>query len=280
MVRSMCVCMLVFMVFLNTTTGFAEPSGLSPQTPSEGSEEPSEPTAAAAWVREHDAASTRGILSGRAETLPEGDFLLSNDQVLFPGLGYGFTERFQLNALVLIPTGSLNMVLLTGKYVLSRTDNTVISVGGNMVWAQAPDTSEATRGEEGFVAMFGGPSLWIDHYLGDGTLALHGAIDSALLVVGGETLDTVALAAEAAARISGGLTLKASDGVRLMTEWTSGTFYTSSEGLETPGALFNYGIRFHGPTVAGDVAFLKPLGHGSDEVYAIGLPYVRLAVRF
>jgi hypothetical protein len=71
--------------------------------------------------------------------------------------------------------------------------------------------------------------------------------------------------------------------VALMVE-VEGAFSLGEMRSSTPIAqgplLITYGMRFHNPTVALDLALVRPLEGGWDDDWPLGFPYAGISVRF
>ncbi len=222
------------------------------------------------WARANDASNDRGLLSSHADTLREGEVAINSYELFFFGASYGVTDDFQLSFTTLLPVFSeFPLVgLINGKYVFKRTNRMVLSASANLAFA-------SVDGDGGGLI---GASFNFDRYFGkEGTLGTHLAVDLQGAFAGGE------LSNGALIRFTGGLTIQAGNRVRLLAELMLPTGFVGGEFKSAEFFLLNYGVRFHGDTLAVDLAFIRPVIDGDDgftDVLPLGLPFVAFSARF
>ena len=78
----------------------------------------------------------------------------------------------------------------------------------------------------------------------------------------------------------GSLVQRLGNHVKLLGELASGAQF--GNGFDNaPGLLINYGLRFHGESIAADVGFIKPLSSDGDSGgLLMGLPFVNVSYRW
>ena len=225
--------------------------------------------------RANDAAVDRGIYAQHAETLGANKTSFNSYELFLAGLSYGISDTTQISVTTLLPIVSDMPRVLIGnlKHVLWRGPQTIVSVNGML-------TAMSFDGDGLF--MFGAGGM-VDHHVSD-RLALFGNLqvsglagrfnNSSLDVANGSVLSG-----------SAGATWRAVEFVKLMAEYTVPAVYgrgnTGVYQLDfAPLTGFMYGVRFHGPRIAADLAFIKVLGSGSKDPFAMGFPLVTFNARF
>jgi hypothetical protein len=80
----------------------------------------------------------------------------------------------------------------------------------------------------------------------------------------------------------GSLVQRLGNHVKLLAELASGAQFSQGNGFDNaPGLLINYGLRFHGESIAADVGFIKPLSSDGDGGgLLMGLPFVNVSYRW
>ena len=74
----------------------------------------------------------------------------------------------------------------------------------------------------------------------------------------------------------GSLVAKLSEHAKLVLEVVTAAGGADFE--QAPGALLNYGVRFHSHNFAGDVGLVRPVGHNVGA-FVLGLPFVSFSYR-
>jgi len=229
----------------------------------------------AAGARARDAAIDRGFLTAHAETIGRDKWAINAYELVFIGVTYGFTDDIQASLSTLLPvTTDIPLVLaLQPKFVLARTDTTVVAL-------RVPLTFVTGTDGEGSIGTFGAGAL-VDHYLDPrGRIALHGGLlVSSAFGSPFDLSDAFDLAQGAIFELDLGASLGVSRVVKLLLEVQ--TFAAlGTGGFEVAHAvLVNYGLRLHGDSLAGDLGFIRPIGVDTDPLL-LGIPYLALSSRF
>ncbi len=229
-----------------------------------------------------DPGQDKNILFSTAQTAKQGDFIINDYEVVFPGISYGLSDHIQLSVNSLLPiTNEMPLVLMSSvKFKLVDADRFAVSLQPNFWYIRATHTTydfspgtfapTTKKTSSGYTLI--GTQLLLDYSLADSQdLVLHGTLSvqfpegaSQLLIAGG------------------GLSARVSSGVKLLSE----VLLPLTNNREVQ-MLLNYGIRFFGEKVAVDLSFLKPLG-GIDQVkggysvsnsFALGFPWISFSAK-
>jgi len=223
-------------------------------------------------ARQNDASIDRGLVTTHAETIGEGKWAINAYELIFLGVTYGFTDTIQASLSTLLPiVEDIPLVLaLQPKFVLMRTADTVLSL-------RTPLTFTSSDGETAFTF---GAGVVLDQRLDDaGRFALHAGllatgVAGSIVSLG----DDVDVAEGAVLELDVGVTLGVASMVKIIVE-LQGFAAISDAGFEVvDAALLNYGVRFHGGSLAGDIGFIRPIGVDSDLI--LGVPYLAFSARF
>ncbi|MFN3196812.1 MAG: hypothetical protein ACE366_00145 [Bradymonadia bacterium] len=217
--------------------------------------------------RENDASVDRGLLSSHAETLRAGEITFNSYQLFLAGLSAGVTDDLQLSGTFLLPAFEVFPFfgIFQGKYSLSRSETTSISVTANAIYT-----------EGGFTSF--GPGLSIDHHLG--AVSLHGTLIVNAALGEDEFDDDREVESGFLVVADLGFTARLSKRFKLLGELKVPMLLAAGEnsGFSEDLALATYGVRFHGSNLAADLAFLRPVTDYED--FVLGVPYVAFSARF
>lgn len=232
----------------------------TPDTPAEGR-------------RTRDAASNRGLLFPVAETTPQGDFEISDYELIFLTLAYGATDRLQISLTTILPLveGQPFFLWLTGKYAVYRSDTLVFS----------PLMSFDFFTAEGENALLWTVGAMVDFILGDRgqgaiSLGLFGSFLLASPASDAADLDTFD---NSALMLNTSFTWEVAKIVKLLLEVDIPAAIADGEFDIAEGVLINYGVRFFNDMFAGDIGFIRPVGGDSGD-FILGLPVGTFTVRF
>ena len=220
-------------------------------------------------ARSQDASNDRGLLTSRADTLREGEFSVNAYELFFIGGTYAFTDDFQVSFTTFPPIveDTPFLGIFNAKYVLMRSATTVVSAQAEGLILRQDGVSAGTFG----------PSVQVDHHLADGAFVLHGQL-SAQGVFGGFE-DEVEVGEGVLVRMSAGVSAPLGEHVKLLGEVFVPAAFADGEFEVAEVALVNYGLRFHGGTIAADQAFLRPFGI-DDNPFILGIPFLGFSARF
>lgn len=129
----------------------------------------------AGLARSRNAGGDHGFLASHAETLPAGAVSLNFHEIIVFGISAGLTDRLSLSLTMTPPVASPpEFVALHAKYVLHRSDRTVVSLRITNLDLSAW-SSDGYEG--GFYSL--GPGLSVDRFVGDsGRLSLHAGLST------------------------------------------------------------------------------------------------------
>jgi hypothetical protein len=222
-------------------------------------------------ARARDAAIDHGLIASHAETIGAGKWSFNSYELFAVGLTYGFTDDFQLSVSTLLPIVSEMPLVLSvaPKLVLWRGHSTTLA-------AQVQSFIISVDGE---TAGLGSAGLAVDQYLdGDGRLILHGGLQAGKFF--GTTDSGINLSEGALAQLDVGITAGLTDLIKVLLEAKIFAGFDGEEFKVANVVLVNYGVRFHGQTLAADLGFLKPVGEDSNDDFVLGLPFVSFSARF
>lgn len=228
---------------------------------------------AAELAQDRDASIDRGFLTAHADTIGAGNWAINSYELFFLGVSYAPTEDFEIALSTALPVaeGFPIFLSLAPKYVFYRAPDTVVAVRGTFWYG-------SVVGEDDSIGAFN-VGVLLDQYLDhDGRFALHASL-SAGSVFGVFDSDDFELADGALFQLDLGITLGVAQVAKLLVE--AQIFAASTkDGFEVaPVVLLNYGIRFHGKTLAADLGFIRPIGD-VDSGLILGLPFVAFSARF
>jgi hypothetical protein len=238
----------------------ATPAGLPPaETPAE-------------IRRQSDAAVDRNILSPTAETLNEGQLTFNSYELFLAGVSYGVTNDFQISGTTLLPiTEDFPLVLaIAGKLRVHKTESSIFSIQPLVLVLSNNGSTASLMGlyalydrildEEGKVAVT----------LGGSALGVVGSSDADINLSDGLLLSLTA-----------GISARTGRIVKLMGELTlPAAYHDGTTEFAEEGMLFNYGVRFFGPTLAVDLTFVRPIHPDVDTGLILGFPFVAFSARF
>lgn len=221
---------------------------------------------------ERDPAVDHGFISTHAESIGEGQWRLSNQDLLLFTLSYGVTDALQVSLASTPPVPPLPYFGgLSAKYVLKRTDTYVVALRGGVGL-----TNELARSHAPVLGVYGVGPL-IDVYVDRASrFAFHGGI-----TVG----DEFATGVEDAPTIGRGLIIALEAGfsgsvhenIKVILEGQMLLDLTTTSGLTISDLkLFNYGARFHNADIAVDVGMMRPFGDLNLDGWIFGFPYLGL----
>ena len=236
-------------------------------------QEPPAPPAAGPEVdaaRLEDPNLDRCFFLPTAETQPQGALAFNNYELLFLGLSYGVTDRFQVTGTALAPivTGMPTLFLGNVKYQALRSGSVrlALTAGFGYVGEETFDTPDSSSSGV-FAGAVASRCLSEDcHSLASFSLSAgRGFSDD-------DDADGLGLA------FGGSLVKRVSRRTKLLFEVVSGASFDPAFEM-LPGALLSYGIRFFGSDIAGDVGFVRPVGEDTGE-FLLGLPFINFTYRW
>jgi len=233
-------------------------------------------TTPADLARDRDASIDRGFLMTHAETIGEGYFSINSYELFLLGVTYGVSDDFQLSFTTSLPVVEDMPLLLSlaGKWAFYRTPTTVLAARVLVAWESILGDSD-----EGIGVVTG--SFFFDNYLdADGRFALHGGISIGGAFGTGFDSGGIQFADGALIGIELGFTLGLADSFKLYVEGQIPAASVNGNFEFAPFGLVNYGVRFHGHTISGDIGFIRPVGEDIDDPFILGLPFVALSARF
>ncbi len=225
-------------------------------------------------ARKRDAAIDRGLISTHAETIGAKQWAINAYELFFIGATYGFTDDIQASFSTLMPiVADIPLVLVAqAKFVVHRTNNTVVALRAPLMFASENDLS---GGAGGF-----GAGVVMDHRFDkEGRYTLHGGLlVSGALVAGSSVTDDILVGDGAVISADLGLSLAFKDSFSLIFEGQAFAAVTG-EGFDFLDlGTFSYGVRFHSGTIAGDIGFVRPIGVDTDPLI-LGIPYLAFSAR-
>jgi hypothetical protein len=102
-------------------------------------------------------------------------------------------------------------------------------------------------------------------------------------VAAGATSDTgITISEGALLQLDAGFTAGLTDLVKVLVEAKMLAAYADGKFEVADAVLLNYGVRFHGKSLAADLGFLRPFvkGQDNDGPFVLGLPFVSFSYRF
>ncbi len=214
----------------------------------------------------------RGLLQPTAMTQPRGSFTYNNYELLLHGLTYGVTDNLQVSLTVLSPiTKDIPFVGIAAvKWRFQAADRLHLALQGSLLYA-----TDLSSGNSGSVFSFGA-GAYASICLRDDCSSLltatlnyqlgwsdQGTGDAHIFLYGGSVIHRV------------------SEHVKLLVEVTSAAAQAGSSSTENiPGFLLTYGVRFFTGSLAGDIAFVKPVGDTGDDGLLLGIPFVSISYRW
>jgi hypothetical protein len=207
----------------------------------------------------------RGFVLPTAMTQPAGSVTYNNYELLLHGITYGLTDRLQLSATVLAPI--LKEMPFVGyaslKGQIYRGERLHLALQGSVGGGYNRD-----GGDGAFMAGLGGL----------GSLCVRQDCSSLL-----SASVTYQLISDRFNSSNGGLIYGVSlvhrvgAHVKLLAEVASASAFSSGD---LKGALINYGVRFYGNNIAGDIGFIKPIRDDGGDPFLVGLPFASISYRW
>ena len=228
------------------------------------------------WARENDAMNDRSsAFLHHADTIGEGNTSFSAFYFVFMGFTHSPNEDFQFSVHTLPPIATDMPLILwaSGKYILTRDSDSVMSVVLDSVYTKDGDVNGGVfrLGLSGdhFVGAKGRTSVhWNFSFLGGlGDASILNELDGQFFIG----------AAGVVHRISKKFSLLAE--TWLFGAHRDGEFYTT---LDMDGTTFLplvYGARFTSESLSAEVLFIKPVGVDSGPL-VLGIPYIALGYRW
>jgi hypothetical protein len=247
-------------------TPVAPPRPIAPPRPVVEAEQPAAAVAS-------DPNIDRGLLQPTAMTQPSGSLTYNNYELLLHGLTYGVTDNLQISLTVLSPiTRDIPFIGIAAlKWRFEAADRLHVALQGSLLYGQTFSTSDPESVFSLGAGAYASVCLrqdcsslltatlnyqlgWSDHGIGD---AQH------ILLYGGSVIHRV------------------SEHVKLLAEITSAAAQAGSSSVQNiPGFLLTYGVRFFTGSLAGDIAFVKPVGDTGDDGLLLGIPFVNISYRW
>jgi hypothetical protein len=227
-----------------------------------------------ALARARDAAIDRGLLSTHAETIGKGQWAINAYELFFVGATYGFTDTIQASISTLMPivTDMPFVVAAQPKFVVQRTENTVVAIRAPLFWLSDSDLS-------GGAGAFGAGVVMDHRFDPEGRYTLHGGLlVSGALLASSSLSDDIEVGDGAIISLDLGTSLAFTEGFSMLIEGQAFAAITN-EGFDLVDAgLLSYGVRFHSGKIAGDIGFVRPLGVDAGD-FLLGLPYLAFSAR-
>jgi hypothetical protein len=212
----------------------------------------------------------RAFVLPTAMTQPAGSLTYNNYELLLHGLTYGITDRVQASVTVLSPISKDIPLFMIGslKTRLLSAGAFHLALQGNAAFAHRFDNGSSDNDDVGS--------------LGAGALGSVCLRDDCASLLSATAMYQLTLSGGGGhALIYGGsLVQRLGNHVKLLGELASGA--QVGNGFDNaPGLLINYGLRFHGESIAADVGFIKPLSSDGDSGgLLMGLPFVNVSYRW
>jgi hypothetical protein len=219
-----------------------------------------------------DASVDRNILIPTAETVGQGDFTFNSYELFLAGFTYGITDDLQISMSTLLP------IVKDMPFLGTLATKLRLVSGDRFIFSIQPSFTFATQNDVNVGAL--GLSFMVDFVLdNDGDFVLSLA-EGNLWAFGG-TDDHMEVADGMLFNLSVGLNYRVHNIIKLMIEFTvpGGIIDGNSEIVEE-AALFNYGVRFFGETIAVDLSFLRSMSSEVSDELVMGIPYLTFSARF
>jgi hypothetical protein len=163
------------------------------------------------------------------------------------------------------------VLLLSGKFVLLRSERTIVSVQPSVNFL---------RSEGNTVGTFGAQIL-TDYIVDDGARFVVGVNAGVNGVFGSVEDDDFDVASGAAFLLSGHASFRFARPAKLLVEViTPATLGGGEFSFHEQGTVLNYGVRFFGESIAVDLAFVRPLDPDASSALVLGIPWVAFSARF
>jgi hypothetical protein len=223
-----------------------------------------------------DASVDRNILTASAETIGAGEITFNSYELFLAGLTVGITDRVQVSATTLLP------VFKDMPFVLALAAKGQLLASPHLRFSLQPDFVIARWGDSS--AGIFGLQLLLDVIFDEGGKLVLSLTESNQFAFGErsgdlETLDIM--------MVGLGATLSVGLGshVKLLAELTlPGGYADGQVELVKEALLLAYGVRFHGSSVAADIAFVRPMhpdvSGDFTKVLPMGFPLVTFSARF
>jgi hypothetical protein len=215
----------------------------------------------------------RGFILPTAMTQPAGSWTYNNYELLLHGVTYGITDRLQASVTALSPITS-DMPLL----FIASLKGRLFSVGRLHL---------ATQGSLSFVSSSGSQSDSNAAGVSAGAFASYCLREDCSSLLTLSTTYELSAASGSSSRAqafiyAGSVTHGVTPHLKLLAEVVSGSLWTANgDFASAPGALMNYGVRFHSQRMAADIGFLRPVS--TEDVTGgliLGLPFINFSYRW
>lgn len=216
--------------------------------------------------RFQDANSDRTILFSTAETHPKGTFFFSDYELLLLQFGYAITDNLQLSVSGVPPIikNQPYFLDLALKANVLRSEVVRLAVIGAGTVAYLPDTDPSTY--------FGARLNGVAQFCFD-TVCRSSFSFNAGTFVNSQSNLVIPIT------LAGGLVVHASNLVKLLLEPAYAVGVGKGVTSQPDGFLLSYGVRLSGDHFGFDLAFLRPVGPGTDIGIILGVPWVAFTYR-
>ena len=202
------------------------------------------------------------------ETVPKGDVVFTDWELLLAGLKYGAADNLEISAETLVPiTSDIPLLILLGAKVrVIKTSNTRVALNANLLYT-SENSDSFSLGAVGGVA-----SLCLD-------ASCHSLLSGGLqLMFGLNTRDSSgAFVFVPNASLIGRL----GKHVKALVEVDGAGYHANGDTQLARGALLFYGFRFYSSEIAGDIGFARPVcSSGCDTGnLVLGAPLITFSYR-
>jgi hypothetical protein len=228
---------------------------------------------ASVLARKRDASVDRGVTTGHAETIGKGNWSINSYELFLIGATYGISDDFQISATTLLPIfKNLPFVFaLAPKFVVNRGAQHALAIRGD-VWVGVDGDTTLGRVSVGPV---------LDYFFDrQGRFALHAGLNIGGVFGGIDGSGGISFAEGLLIGLDLGFTLGVAKGFKLIVEGQVFAGYSAAGFNVAEVALVNYGVRFHGESLAVDLTFLRPVGDFDVGPLVMGVPFVAFSARF
>lgn len=215
-----------------------------------------------------DANIDRTILMPTAQTQPKGSVAFHDYELFLMAVSYGVTDNVQLTATTLVPLAEdfPFFGMATVKARLVNKGSFRLAAQGALIYSREDhgDYAESVS----LLAASGIGSACLD--AGCGSLATA----SVTVVKASEEDEELII-------YGGSLLYKMTRRTKLMVEVASAALWDEGSADGANGGLLSYGVRFYSGEIAGDIAFVKPVGEDADDLdeFPMGFPFINFTYR-